>query len=101
VLHPDGLLQHGSIRIDDAALYRALTGGSPASAPPPGLDAGVLSKALIASFDAALPQPLAPAALSEAERACAEGRQAQRRLDRLVAPALSLRRSPEPADRVA
>lgn len=97
-----GLLQHGSIRIaDDSALYRALTGGAPASAPPPGLDPGVLRKALIASFDAALPQRLAPSELSPAQRACAEGRRVQRRLDRLVAPALSLRRSPEPADRVA
>jgi len=97
-----GLLQHGSIRIaDDSALYRALTGSTPAPAPPPGLDAAALRSALVASFAAALEQRLVPAALSRAELSCAEGRQAQRRLDRLVAPALSLRRSPGRADRVA
>jgi lipoate-protein ligase A len=97
-----GLLQHGSIRIsDDSALYRALTGTAPENAPPPGLEASSLRQALIASFEAALAAPLETAALSPAERALAEGRRVQRRLDRLVAPALSLRRSPERADRVA
>ncbi len=99
---PHGFLQHGSIRIaDDSALYRALTGSTPAPAPPPGLDADVLCQALVQSFAAAFGGPLEPAELSPAERARAEARMAQRRLDRLEAPALSLRRFPRAADTVA
>ena len=99
---PHAFLQHGSIRIaDDSALYRALTGSAPAPAPPMGLDADVLREALVQSFSAALGQPLEPALLSPPERARAETRMAQRRLDRLAAPTLSLRRFPEPADTVA
>lgn len=99
---PIGLLQHGSIRIaDDTALYRALTGSTPAPAPPPGIDAGVLREALVRSFATALGDRLEPTLLSPAERARAEARMAQRRLDRLAAPALSLRRFVEAADRVA
>ncbi|MEX2209091.1 MAG: hypothetical protein WEF50_22975 [Myxococcota bacterium] len=97
-----GILQHGSIRIaDDTALYRALTGDSPAPPPPPGLDPKVLRDALVRSFDTALGAPLEPAVLSPAERVRAEARMAQRRLDRLSAPALSLRRFVAAADRVA
>ena len=99
---PFGFLQHGSIRIaDDSPLYRALTGSAPAPAPPTGIDARVLREALVTSFAAALGEPLEPALLSAAERARAEARLAQRRLDRLAAPGLSLRRLPEAADRVA
>lgn len=97
-----GFLQHGSIRIaDDTALYRALTGGSPAPAPPPGIDASVLRDALVRSFEQALGDRLELAVLSHAERTRAEARMAQRRLDRLAAPPLSLRRFVEAADRVA
>jgi len=97
-----GFLQHGSIRIaDDTALYRALTGSSPAPPPPPGLDAAVLRDALVRSFEAALGAPLEPAVLSPAEHARAEARMAQRRFDRLAAPPLSLRRFLAAADRVA
>jgi lipoate-protein ligase A len=97
-----GLLQHGSIRIaDDTALYRALTGDSPAPPPPPGLDAKVLREALLRSFEIALGTALEPAVLSPPERARVETRMAQRRLDRLAAPALSLRRFLAAADRVA
>lgn len=97
-----GILQHGSIRIaDDTALYRALTGGSPAPPPPPGLDPMVLRDTLVRSFASALGGSLAPALLSPAERARAEARMAQRRVDRLCAPALSLRRFVAAADRVA
>jgi lipoate-protein ligase A len=97
-----GLLQHGSIRIaDDSVLYRALTGVSPAPAPPPGLTAEALIPALVASFRAALGGALDVATLSTAERARAEARMAQRRLDPLAAPPLSLRRTLEAADRVA
>jgi lipoate-protein ligase A len=97
-----GLLQHGSIRIaDDSALYRSLTGDSPAPAPPPGLEADALIPALVASFREALGGRLDDATLSSAERTRAEARMAQRRLDPLAAPALSLRRTVEAADRVA
>lgn len=97
-----GFLQHGSIRIaDDTALYRALVGASPAPAPPAGLDATVLSEALVASFEAALGARLEPAELSPAERARAEARMAQRARDPLAAPPLSLRRFLATADRVA
>jgi lipoate-protein ligase A len=97
-----GFLQHGSIRIaDDTALYRALTGAAPAPPPPPGLDAQVLRDALVRSFATALDGRLEPAVLSPAERARAEARMAQRRLDRLAAPPLSLRRFLRAADRVA
>ena len=97
-----GLLQHGSIRLaDDTALYRALTGSAPALPPPPGIDAGVLREALVRCFEAALGARLEPAVLSPAERARAESRMAQRRLDRLAAPPLSLRRFVAAADRVA
>jgi lipoate-protein ligase A len=97
-----GLLQHGSIRIaDDSALYRALTGDSPAPAPPPGLDAAVLRTALVSSFSRALGGRLEEARLSSAEQARAEARMAQRNVERLAAPPLSLRRSLEAADRVA
>lgn len=99
---PFGLLQHGSIRIaDDSALYRALTGSAPAPAPPAGIDADVLREALLESFAGALGCPLEPALLSPAERTRAEAHLTQRRRDRLAAPALSLRRFPEAADRVA
>jgi lipoate-protein ligase A len=97
-----GFLQHGSIRIaDDTGLYRALTGGSPAPPPPPGLDAAVLREALVRSFEAAFGAQLEPAVLTPAERARAEARMAERRLDRLAAPGLSLRRFLAAADRVA
>lgn len=97
-----GVLQHGSIRIaDDSALYRALTGDSPAPAPPLGLDADALRLALVSSFASALGGRLEAGALSPVERARAEARMSQRRLDPLAAPALSLRRSLEAADRVA
>lgn len=99
---PYGLLQHGSIRIcDDSALYRALTGSDPAPPPPRGIDADALRVAIAASFEAALGARLEPASLSPAERVRAEARMAQRGLDRLCAPALSLRRFPEAADRIA
>jgi lipoate-protein ligase A len=99
---PLGFLQHGSIRIaDDSPLYRALTGSAPPPAPPPGLDADVLREALVQSFASALGGPLESTLLSAAERARAEARMAQRRLDRLEAPPLSLRRFLEPADTVA
>jgi lipoate-protein ligase A len=76
---PLGILQHGSIRIaDDTALYRALTGASPAPRPPPGLDPELLRDALVRSFEIALGTPLEPAVLSPAERARAEARMAQR-----------------------
>jgi lipoate-protein ligase A len=97
-----GFLQHGSIRIaDDTALYRALCGGSPAPAPPAGLDAGTLAEALVASFAAALGEPLEPAELSPAEHARAQTRLGLRRADPLAAPGLSLRRFVAAADRVA
>ncbi len=97
-----GFLQHGSIRVsDDTALYRALVGGSPAPPPPAGLDAETLSEALVASFEAALGRGLEPAELSHSERERAEARRAERRLDPLAAPGLSLRRFVAAADRVA
>lgn len=99
---PFGLLQHGSIRIcDDSALYRALTGSEPAPLAPRGIDATALRGAIAASFAAALGAPLEPASLSPAERARAEARMAQRRRVPLCAPALSLRRFAEAADRIA
>ncbi len=99
---PFGLLQHGSIRIaDDSALYRALTGFEPGPAPAPGIDADDLREAIVSSFEAALGVRLEPAGLSPAERVRAEARMSQRVRDPLCAPALSLRRFPEAADRVA
>ena len=99
---PAGLLQHGSIRLaDDSALYRALCGSAPAAAPRAGLDADALRTALVTSFAAALGGQLEPATLSAAELEHVAARMAQRRQDRLAAPALSLRRSVEAADRVA
>ncbi|MBM4334620.1 MAG: lipoate--protein ligase family protein [Deltaproteobacteria bacterium] len=99
---PFGLLQHGSIRIcDDSALYRAVTGSEPAPVPRPGIDAAALRRAITDSFEAALGARLEPASLSPAERVRAEARMAQRWSDPLRAPALSLRRFPEAADRIA
>jgi lipoate-protein ligase A len=99
---PLGFLQHGSIRIaDDSALYRALTGSALAPAAQVGLDANALRAAIVQSFAAALGGPLELALLSPAERARAEAHMARRRLDRLAAPSLSLRRLLESADTVA
>ncbi len=82
-----GVLQHGSIRIaDDSALYRALTGDSPAPAPPRGLDAEALRLALVSSFASALGRSLEAGALTPVERSRAEARLSQRTLDRLCAP---------------
>jgi lipoyl(octanoyl) transferase len=94
-----GFLQHGSIRVsDDSALYRALTGDSPARPRLPGLPPAALREALVASFRAALGGALELASLSTAEHACARERSAARRQSRLLAPALAFRRRSELAD---
>jgi len=94
-----GFLQHGSIRIaDDSALYRALTGDSPAGPKPPALPIRTLKDALVASFREALGGALEPARLSAPEQRCALERTALRRQSRLLAPALAFRRRSELAD---
>jgi lipoyl(octanoyl) transferase len=93
-------LQHGSIRLaDDAALYRALTGGAPAAPKPPPLALEALESALVASFAGALPAGLEPASLSPSERECALERTSLRRASPLLAPALALTPQREIADR--
>ena len=88
---PDGLLQHGSIRLgNDSDLYRAIFDRS--VAPPPvataqHAPAAIVSR-LVETFCDELGGRLKPGVLTLAERTTASSRAGQRRADPLLAPAL-------------
>jgi len=100
---PFGFLQHGSLRLrPDDALYQQLFGTRLAAPPEPlaRVTAEQVAGALRTAFADALDGRLRAGPCTPTEVSSAQARLAQRRLDPLAAPGLSLTRAPAPADRL-